>query len=280
MSTAIIKSYSKINLHLGVLGKIKSSLHKIESLIIFSNVFDLISIKEISTEKHQIFFYGNFAKKVPKKNTISLLLNLLDKKNLLKGRKYLIKIKKNIPTQSGMGGGSMNAATILRFFLMKKKIQIKRVDIPKICSSIGSDVILGLDHRAKILRSDGEIIFLKKKPFFHLILIKPNFGCSTKKIYKGVRNFSKSLLKNKKKVNKANFKNFQNDLEKVSFKKYPKLSNIKRNLLIIPNIIFARMTGSGSTIVGYFLKKNDVLNGMKILKKKYKNCWCIASKTI
>ena len=142
MRTAIIKSYSKINLHLGILGKIKSGLHKIESLIIFSDVFDLISVKEINTKKHRIFFYGNFAKKVPKKNTISSLLNLLDKKNLLKGRKYLIKIKKNIPTKSGMGGGSMNAATILSFFLMKKKIQIKKIDIPKICSSIGSDVIL------------------------------------------------------------------------------------------------------------------------------------------
>ena len=279
MRTAIIKSYSKINLHLGILGKIKSGLHKIESLIIFSDVFDLISVKEINTKKHRIFFYGNFAKKVPKKNTISSLLNLLDKKNLLKGRKYLIKIKKNIPTKSGMGGGSMNAATILRFFLMKKKIQIKKIDISKICSSIGSDVILGLDNRAKILRDDGEIIFLKKKPFFHLILIKPNFGCSTKKIYKGVSNFSKSLLTNKK-TNKANFKNFKNDLEKVSFKEYPKLSNIKDNLLKIPNIIFARMTGSGSTLVGYFLRKKDVLNGVKILKKKYKNCWCIASKTI
>ena len=279
MRTATIKSYSKINLHLGILGKIKSDLHKIESLIIFSDVFDLISVKEINTKKHRIFFYGNFAKKVPKKNTISSLLNLLDKKNLLKGRKYLIKIKKNIPTKSGMGGGSMNAATILRFFLTKKKIQIKKIDIPKICSSIGSDVILGLDNRAKILRDDGEIIFLKKKPFFHLILIKPNFGCSTKKIYKRVRNFSKSLLTNKK-TNKANFKNFKNDLEKVSFKEYPKLSNIKNNLLKIPNIIFARMTGSGSTLVGYFLRKKDVLNGVKILKKKYKNCWCIASKTI
>ena len=279
MRTATIKSYSKINLHLGILGKIKSDLHKIESLIIFSDVFDLISVKEINTKKHRIFFYGNFAKKVPKKNTISSLLNLLDKKNLLKGRKYLIKIKKNIPTKSGMGGGSMNAATILRFFLTKKKIQIKKIDIPKICSSIGSDVILGLDNRAKILRDDGEIIFLKKKPFFHLILIKPNFGCSTKKIYKRVRNFSKSLLTNKK-TNKANFKNFKKDLEKVSFKEYPKLSNIKNNLLKIPNIIFARMTGSGSTLVGYFLRKKDVLNGVKILKKKYKNCWCIASKTI
>ena len=279
MRAATIKSYSKINLHLGILGKIKSGLHKIESLIIFSDVFDLISVKEINTEKHRIFFYGNFAKKVPKKNTISSLLNLLDKKNLLKGRKYFIKIKKNIPTKSGMGGGSMNAATILRFFLMKKKIQIKKIDIPKICSSIGSDVILGLDNRAKILRDNGEIIFLEKKPFFHLILIKPNFGCSTKKIYKGVRNFSKSLLTNKK-MNKGNFKNFKNDLEKVSFKEYPKLSNIKNNLLKIPNIIFARMTGSGSTIVGYFLRKKDVLNGVKILKKKYKNCWCIASKTI
>ena len=48
----------------------------------------------------------------------------------------------------------------------------------------------------------------------------------------------------------------------------------------VPNILFARMTGSGSTIIGYFLRKKDAIYGTKYLKKKYNKCWCIISKTI
>ena len=48
----------------------------------------------------------------------------------------------------------------------------------------------------------------------------------------------------------------------------------------LTNILFARMTGSGSTIIGYFLRKKDAIYGTKYLKKKYNKCWCIISKTI
>jgi len=43
---------------------------------------------------------------------------------------------------------------------------------------------------------------------------------------------------------------------------------------------YVRMTGSGSTIVGYFMSKKAALNAKKLLKKKYKNYWCNLSKTI
>ena len=48
----------------------------------------------------------------------------------------------------------------------------------------------------------------------------------------------------------------------------------------LPNIEFVRMTGSGSSIVAYFLSKNSAINAAKLFKKKYKNYWCITSKTI
>ena len=48
----------------------------------------------------------------------------------------------------------------------------------------------------------------------------------------------------------------------------------------LPNIQFVRMTGSGSSLIGYFLTKNSAIKGVKLFKKKYKNYWCITSKTI
>jgi 4-diphosphocytidyl-2-C-methyl-D-erythritol kinase len=48
----------------------------------------------------------------------------------------------------------------------------------------------------------------------------------------------------------------------------------------LPKVKIVRMTGSGSAIIAYFKTKNASLNAAKILKKNYKNYWCILSKTI
>ena len=178
-----------------------------------------------------------------------------------------------------MGGGSMNASSILKFFLKKKIIKLKNNNLTKICKIIGSDVIFGLDTSPKIFDKTGKLTKLKRRFNFYVVILKPNFGCSTKLIYKNTKNFSKPLLNNKK-LNIKKLTNFKNDLELTSLKLYPKLKNIKKSMSLLPNICFHRMTGSGSTFVGYFLSKKYALYGSRMLKKKYKNYWCILTKTI
>ena len=80
--------------------------------------------------------------------------------------------------------------------------------------------------------------------------------------------------------NNLGFVKLKNDLEIPAFKKYPKLKRLKLYLSSLPNVYFVRMTGSGSSIIAYFLSKKDALNAQKSIKKKYKNYWCIISKTI
>ena len=275
----MIKSYAKLNLHLGVLSKQISEYHKIETIVLFANIYDEIDIKFSKGKNHKIIFSGKFSKGIGKNNTIYKLLNTLDKMNLLKNKKIIIKIKKNIPSKSGMGGGSMNAASTLRFLKKKLNIKLSKNQISKICYNIGSDVIFGINNKPKISLSNREVLQIKKKIFFHLAIIKPQFGCKTSRIYKNVKEFS-SPLKMTKKLNIQNFQKLRNDLEKPAFQLYPKLHKLKQDMENIPNISFARMTGSGSTIIGYFERRKDAIYGTKYLKKKYNNYWCILSKTI
>ena len=105
---------------------------------------------------------------------------------------------------------------------------------------------------------------------------------STKTIYSNVKSFSKPVFK-KNKSKTINYKflsNLRNDLEEPAFGKHPKLKKIKIFMEKLDKILFVNMTGSGSTIVGYFTTKKTALNTIKILNKKYKNYWCILSKTI
>ena len=104
MKSFKIKSHAKINLALNVLGK-TSKLHKIESIISFIDLHDLIYLKRINNKDHRVSFIGKFSKNISKINTVTTLLKLLDKKTFLSNKKYEIKIVKNIPQKSGMGGG-------------------------------------------------------------------------------------------------------------------------------------------------------------------------------
>ena len=282
MSISKINSYAKINLSLGVLGKLKNKLHRIESLVSFIDLHDEISIQKINKKKHKVFFYGRFSKNIPNKNTISKLLELLDRQNFLKNKKYLIKIKKNIPLKSGMGGGSLTASSVLRYFVNKNKLLLNTSQISQIANKIGSDVMFGIEKKNSILQGNRKLFRSNKKIGLYTIIIKPNFGCSTEKIYKNIKSFSKPALnKNKNKLfSVSNIISLKNDLEKATFKKYPFLANIKQNMLNLPKVKFVRMTGSGSSLLAYFNSKKASLNAAKLLKKKYKNYWCILSKTI
>ena len=277
-----IKSHAKINISLNILGKFNSNFHKIESLVSFLTLNDEILIKKIISKSHKVRFQGKFGKKIPKKNTITNLLKILDDKKKLKNQKYLIVVKKNIPQRSGLGGGSMNAASIIKYLLIKQKINLKKNEVIKIISKIGSDVALGMNQKNSAIYKNNKLKIINKNFRLFTLLVKPNFGCSTAKIYKNVKNFSISSLRNIKtsNLNKKLLSRLNNDLEKPAFNKYKKLKNIKNLIEKTDNVLFARMTGSGSTIIGYFNSKKTALNARKIIQKNYKNYWCNLSKTI
>ena len=176
-----IKSFAKINLALNIVGK-SFSLHKIESIVSFVNLSDEILIREINKNKHIVKFTGIFSNNIGKKNTVTNLLKILDNKKLLNNKKYEIKIKKNLPTQSGLGGGSMNAAAIFKFLIRKNNLRITKRDIIKTSNLVGSDVILGMYSKNLILKSNGTIFPISSSKCMHVLIVKPDFGCSTKKV--------------------------------------------------------------------------------------------------
>ena len=281
MNSFKIKSYAKINLALNVTGK-NFFLHKTESLISFIELHDLIYLKLIKKKNHKITFKGRFSKNIGKINTVTNLLKLLDKKNLLNNQKFDIKIVKNIPQEAGMGGGSMNATSLINFFINDKILKIKKNELKKLTSQIGDDVILGIKPTNTVLSHNGDIKKYNNDIKFYTLVVKPNFGCSTKYIYSKVKSFSKSQFSHpKQKMFEVKYlKGLNNDLEKIAFKKYPKLKKIKLFLSNTPNNMFVRMSGSGSAIVAYFDSKRSCGKAYSQFKRKFSSHWCITSKTI
>ena len=123
----MIKSYCKINLSLRVLKKLNNGFHNIQSNVVLVNLHDEITVKIIKKKYDIITFNGKFKKDVNiKKNSIINVLKLLRSKNLIKKNTYYkISINKKIPVYSGLGGGTSNAAFLIKYFVKKNDIKKK-----------------------------------------------------------------------------------------------------------------------------------------------------------
>ena len=276
MNTISQKSYAKINLNLNVVGKTKN-LHKLQSLVSLISLYDEISLRQIDSRKHKILFKGKFSKKITSRNTIYKTLSILDKKKLLK-KKYLVMVKKNIPVKSGMGGGSMNAATLIKIFMKNKIIKINKKKLQNINDSIGQDVKLGFFKNIMYLDGNNSVKILNKNTKYFLLLFMPKYGCSTKYIFSKVKKYSKPLKNIKKKFN--NLGSLKNDLQDIVIKKYPELKKPIEFLENQPGINFVKMTGSGSCFVAYSKSRNSIINSFKKFRKNYPKYWSVLSKTI
>ena len=276
-----IKSYAKINLALNITGK-TSYLHKIETVVAFISLHDEILIKQIKSKKHVILFTGKFSKGIGRNNTISRLIEVLEKKKLLENKKFKIQIKKLIPSKAGLGGGSMNAASILKYFVKKKIIRTSKKNLKIISKLVGSDVILGLNSTNSILNEKNQVKYFSNCKKFYVLIVKPHFGSSTKEVYSKVKKFDKPKFNKtyKKIFNLDYLKKLSNSLEVIVLKKSNKVMKVKLFLENLPAAKFARMTGSGSAIVAYFQSKEKCDKAKKLFNKEYKNYWCITSKTI
>ena len=277
----IIKSYSKINLTLKVNYKSRNGLHEIQTLYSWINLNDQININESKKNRDRIIFKGPFAKLVKKRsNTVLQLLKKLRELKLISNY-YSIAITKNIPVFSGLGGGTSNAAFILKFLLKSK---INNDVLSKLEKAIGTDFKLFF-NRQGYLKNLKTIIEIKKKHNFFFVLIQPKIKCSTKEIYSGVKNFSAKENFNKKMIKSKNIfldylSNSRNDLQFVVERKYPLIKKLLKDIKYEKGCNFSRLTGSGSVCYGLFRDQVFAKKALNKLKNKYPKFWFSLAKTI
>ena len=274
-----LKSYSKINLSLRVLNKLKNGMHNIETNSTLVELSDEIDIKK--DKKDKIFFTGKFKDQINlKKNTVKDTLLLLKKNKVINGF-YKITVKKNIPVHAGLGGGTSNSYSIAKYFL-NNRLNEKMIRIFE--EKIGSDFRLFLNKNS-YQKKLKKVFKTKNSINSYVLIIFPYVKCETKKIYKMVNNFSLSSGNfYSKKINRDKFikmiKKDHNDLQELVEKKYPKISQIILSIFDQVGCIFSRMTGSGSACYGVFKSKKTAQFAITKLKRKYPKYWCVVTKTI
>ena len=277
----VLNSYAKINLSLLVNSKQKKGLHNIQSFFCLINLKDRIKIKKIKGHKDIINFIGTFARAVDKKNnSIKSLLNLLRKIKLIRSY-FSITVEKKIPVLAGLGGGTSNAFSVMKY-VVKDKINDKNFDI--IRKLVGTDLRLFF-YKQGFLKNLRSVIYFKKKQNFFFILIQPSIKCSTREVYSKIKKYSKKINFNKKNINKREkllhlLSNSKNDLQSVVEKKYPEIKKILKFIETQKGCCFSRMTGSGSVCYGLFIDQNSAKKALNKLRTKYPKFWVRLAKTV
>ena len=276
----VLKSFSKINLSLNINSKLKNGLHDIQSYYCLINLFDKIKIRKIDKKKDKVVFFGPFVKHIKKSNnSITNLLKLLRKLELISGY-YSVNVIKNIPVFSGLGGGTSNAASVLKF-LLKGKVSKKILE--KVEKLIGSDLRLFF-HKQGFLQNLRTIKTIKKQKLFFL-LSRPNMICSTKKIYSKVKKYSKKKKFNFQKMNnKKGFINYileqNNELQSIVEEEYPSIKILLKDINTEKGCHFSRMSGSGSVCYGLFDNESNAKKALNKIKTKHPKFWFSIAKTV
>ena len=276
----VLKSFSKINLSLNINSKLKNGLHDIQSYYCLINLFDKIKIRKIDKKKDKVVFFGPFVKHIKKSNnSIINLLKLLRKLELISGY-YSVNVIKNIPVFSGLGGGTSNAASVLKF-LLKGKVSKKILE--KVEKLIGSDLRLFF-HKQGFLQNLRTIKTIKKQKLFFL-LSRPNIICSTKKIYSKVKKYSKKKKFNFQKMNnKKGFMNYileqNNELQSIVEEEYPSIKILLKDINTEKGCYFSRMSGSGSVCYGLFNNESNAKKALNKIKTKHPKFWFSIAKTV
>ena len=259
-------SPAKINLFLKIINKRDDGYHNLRSGVTFINLHDEVSA--IKSSEFKVKYIGQFA---PPNNVFEdcIVEKIFSKFNLAKPN-YSFTIKKNIPVQSGLGSASSNAAAIIRILKKLDYHEVKTINF----SEIGADVPLFIANQDSLVRGIGDITNKQLFPKYYFLLIKPIQNCSTKEMYNEVNINTIDF--------DANFDNDEitefdmgNDFEVIADRKYPEISTLLKFMRSFSDVIFARLTGSGSCIYSAFEKKDSAEKALLIFKERFPNLWSV-----
>ena len=247
-----IKSPAKINLFLKVVCQRPDGYHEIETLFFpVENPGDSISISEVSREQPEIISSSSAIPCNESNLCFKAAMAFAKFANINPG--WQIMIEKNIPVAAGLGGGSSNAAAVLKG-LSRLYPVISPADLQQIAVSLGADVPFFLDPVPSIARGIGEKLYpISDMPEIPLVIVNPKFPVSAAWGYKN-SSFGNDDANIEKAIEAVKTKNwcqfrsfFRNDLQDAVFSKFP-IMNLLHESLIDAGADFAGMSGSGPTL--------------------------------
>jgi 4-diphosphocytidyl-2-C-methyl-D-erythritol kinase len=277
---------AKINLALHVTGRRADGYHLLESLVVFTRFGDRVEIEPADSDRFSVA--GRYATSVP-----------IDDSNLVvKAREALrraaglqstppvaIRLEKNLPVASGVGGGSSDAAAVLRGLVRTWGLDIGEAELARIGLTLGADVPMCLAAKPLVARGVGdELSLLPDFPALALVLVNPGVAVSTPDVFNALekrdndglpplpRDFDFHSVRNWLEITR-------NDLEAPAQAIQPPIGRAL-SLLNRAGSGFSRMSGSGATCFGLFETGNVAKRAAAEIRSREPDWFVAATRSI
>lgn len=248
---------AKINIGLNITERRPDGYHNIESVFYPINLQDAVEIKTIEGEEPQggykLKVSGTILDGTPDDNLVVKAYQLLRKNFNFPAQK--IHLYKHIPVGAGLGGGSSDAAAIIKMLNEKFALGLTSEQMQNYAVQIGADCPFFINNTPVFATGIGNI-FTPIEFSLHgktIILVKPDIFVSTRDAYALVKPSPAAIpLTEAIKQPISEWKQIiTNDFEKSVFAKYPEIAAIKDKLYDM-GALYASMSGSGSAVYGIF----------------------------
>lgn len=264
----VAKAYAKVNFNLKVLPKREDGFHNIESIFQTVDLYDELRVRKTQNPSCQVVCKSI---ELPPKNTLTSAYQAFIEVAGCKVPGIEVELIKGIPSGGGLGGGSSDAAALIRVLEKMCGLKLSDMQLDYVASKTGSDVFFFMhcDKKGRgcaLVSGRGEIIRkIKSRHDLYLLFVFPEISSSTKEAYTLVD----ELLTEENKIKCPEFGElesiymkapqnwtFNNTFTKALSNRYKQIGQILSELKRL-GAPYSDMSGSGSTVFAVFTKKQQ-----------------------
>jgi len=278
------RACAKVNLTLGVLGRRADGYHELESLVVFAECGDRLSLRP--GEPFSLSVSGPFAAKIDSENLIARAVQRAADADpeLTLGA---FALEKNLPVAAGVGGGSADAAAALRLIQRTNPDRAKAIDWFALAASLGADVPVCLAGRPALMRGIGERLEpVRGVPGMSMVLVNPAVPLAAGDVFRALdapplrepvaRGPAPAFAGRDDFV--AYLRARANDLERPASRLCPAIAEVKAQLAEVSGAVLARMSGSGPTCFALFAGEEDAVAAANAIRAKRPAWWVAATR--
>ncbi len=280
MLTSVARS--KVNLFLHVTGKRADGYHLLESLVVFPDCGDRITVKKGKELTLEVI--GRFSHLVgsTEENLAMKAAYLLRSESGTEEGAHII-LEKNLPVAAGIGGGSADAAATLKSLNILWNIGFSEVQLRQIGLALGADVPVCLYGKPAIMSGVGERISgLRKFPKFYILLVNSGISVATKNVFGRLEiaekvSFPVDLNELTALELFTSLASMRNDLETPALEVAPVIGSVLSMIREQKHCQLARMSGSGATCFGLFEEAEAAQIAARDIQAHHPDWWVQAA---
>lgn len=260
----IVFPCAKINLGLNIVSKREDGYHNLETVFYPIPLYDALEIKYMdekfpSDTACDLKVTGNAVDCDEQKNLVVKAYHILAADYQL--QRIHTHLYKHIPSQAGLGGGSSDAAFMIRLLDERFRLNIGNPEMERYAARLGADCAFFIEAEPAYAEGIGNVLMPADGPDgnlhgYYLCVVKPDVAVSTKEAYSAIT--PKKPAKSCRDIVRQPIETWKeelvNDFEEPTFKMHPELAAIKQKLYD-QGAVYASMSGSGSALYGIFKKE-------------------------